>query len=351
MQTDWHEKARSLRKQGMGYHKIATLLGVSISTVVAVTSPNWLGTQVTRWTPERRKALGLPEKIGVKEAQEWAEKNEDIVREFMMAHRSFTPVKQLNNGIMRYGLTIRCVKRAAPDCLQHEDFFNSSGRPSHVHAAQTFRNHGWNVGGGYRNDVCPKCMAFLKYKPPVKKETTVEAVSNNGASSMKVFHTEPAKPEVKPEATKEVPLKTDKPMIAPEGAKVVVSLKEVDKTAKRLIDERLDEVYDAAKGGYLKGYTDAKLAEEMNVNRAWVAAVRDFGHGPETTAADISEELKAFDAKMDEWREAKKVVDASIEALTRLDNQVNDRLASFEKLSKEVQALYNAFKTKVRDLS
>ncbi len=56
---------------------------------------------------------------------------------------------------------------------------------------------------------------------------------------------------------------------------------------RRLIWAKLDEVYVDEKAGYSAGWTDARLAEDLGVPRAWVSTIRDENFGP-----DQSEELQ-----------------------------------------------------------
>src|SRR5690606_23813198 len=98
---------------------------------------------------------------------------------------------------------------------------------------------------------------------------------------------------------------------------------------------RLDEVYDASKGGYQNGYNDSKLAGELGTMIEWVALVRDFGHGPEVSADDRREDTETIKKLATAVQELGRRVEAGIERLEKYDQELNERMKEYEKAKKE----------------
>lgn len=333
--ADWVIEARRLfDEEKLSIKEIVERLGKSYTMVMARAGPNRdaygfrdLGIAVHR-------QFGFKSKPTVAEAQEFVKKNPDYMKEYEMADRQFQTVSLIANGTRRNALRIECSKKVAPDCKLHEEFYNKTGATtSTVHAATVFRNHGWIVGGGPRADICGNCYKFINDK---HRE---EAMAKKMANANIVAEVVGGKPV---SVVPNIP----KPVIPVSQ----LTLKDVDKTAKRIIDDKLDEVYDASKGGYINGYSDDKVASELSTMVEWVALVRDFGHGPNTSNADISEDIKAIDKALAEVKEAKRLVDAGVERVAELDKALNARLADFEQKSAAFQTLYNQVKAKLGNL-
>jgi hypothetical protein len=352
--ADWVPEARKLREAGMSYKDIAAKFNKSVTVVFQKTSPQRDAYAILDLGTGTRRALGFSKKPTIAEAEEFLKLWPDFIKDFEMSDRQFQKVSLIANGTRRDALRIECSKKLAPDCLLHEEFYNKSGSAtSVVHAATVFRNHGWIVGGGPRADICPKCYHFITEKQ--REDQRAKKMSNAnvievGAAQVNVQPNIPTPfPTPLPTPT---PAPPPAPPPAPKPAIPVsqLTLKDVDKTAKRIIDDKLDDVYEAGKGGYINGYSDEKVASELNTMVEWVALVRDFGHGPNTSNADISEDIKAIDKALSEVREAKRLVDAGVERMTELDKALNIRLADFEKKSAEFQTLYNQVKARLGNL-
>jgi len=56
---------------------------------------------------------------------------------------------------------------------------------------------------------------------------------------------------------------------------------ELSRADRRVIFLKLEEVYTDEQTGYQKGWDDAAVARDLNVERAWVAMVREENFGPE----------------------------------------------------------------------
>ena len=148
-----------------------------------------------------------------------------------MGERSF-PFESINRDGNRYSaMRIECCK------CESKAYFVQSGnkRLPPIAAEQYFRNHGWRVGNGPRADICPECIK--KAKPALKVEPMVETKAN-----------------------------------AP---------REMGRDDRRIITDKLDEIYDEKIGRYISPWTDAAVSRDLGVPRAWVAEVREQFFGPE----------------------------------------------------------------------
>ena len=333
--AEWVIEARRLfDEEKLPLNEIARKLGKSVSMVLTKAGPNRDAYGFRDLGAAMYRQFGFDHKPTVAEAEEFIRQNPDFMKDFEMSDRQFQAVSVFENGKRHSALRIECSKKVSDDCKLHEEFYNKTGNStSVVHAASVFRAHGWIVGGGPRADICGACYKFINDK---RRE---EAMAKKMSGATIITEAVGGKP---------VSVMTNVPKPAIPVSQL--TLKDVDKTAKRLIDDKLDEVYDASKGGYLNGYGDEKVASELNTMVEWVALVRDFGHGPNTSNADISEDVKAVDRSLKEVMEAKRLVDAGVERMAELDKALNARLADFEKKAADFQTLYNQVKAKLGNL-
>lgn len=183
--------------------------------------------------------------------------------------------------------TIRC-----PDCGCTEHFgWNGVKMPPPEAAAQHFRKLGWRVGGGPRADQCPQCQAKRQNKP----KTSVPA---------------PVAPLVPPPppSPSELPPRT------------------MTYADRRLVMIKIEEVYMDEHAGYVAPWSDQKVADDLNVPRAWVTELREQNFGP---AEGDGAELRALRAEIAGLREevavafAKARIDA--EAAEKRVNAVLDK--------------------------
>jgi len=101
---------------------------------------------------------------------------------------------------------------------------------------------GWKIGKRDNQHRCPKCFTAIKVtakqKQAEKKMTTIANIAKPPAAEM-------------------------------------------SREDRRIIFEKLNEVYADEKTGYTGDWTDAKLASDLGVARVWVSKVRDEMFGPE----------------------------------------------------------------------
>ena len=158
-----------------------------------------------------------------------------------------------------------------------------------------FRQHGWDVGANEHWDTCPECVAKHKINPTTKEDVEMTTVT---------------------------PIKTPTPSEAPPRV--------MQREDKRIIFQKLNEVYLDEKRGYDNGWSDLRVSQDLGIPRAWVAQVRDENFGPAGTNPDI-EEFKKGLAELQELKSIiKKFSEQDIPAVLM-------RIAALEKLANEVR--------------
>ena len=115
--------------------------------------------------------------------------------------------------------------------------------------ARKFEHMGWQVDLNRGKHVCPDCQ---ERKQPMKKD--------------------------EPQETTVVPLNVAKKM---------------DREDRRVIFEKLNEVYIDERHGYAPPWTDEAVAKDLGIPRAWVVQVRDEMFGPIASNSEIDEAVKA----------------------------------------------------------
>jgi hypothetical protein len=127
-------------------------------------------------------------------------------------------------------------------------------------AQRRFEGSGWFIGGTANQHRCSTCRGIER---SAKLFGTVMAV-NNTAKPTQAQQTGQAPPP---------------PVMGRED--------------RRVIFEKLNEVYGDDKTGYTGNWTDKLVAEDMNCPRAWVTTVREEMFGPAGGNAVLNEQIAA----------------------------------------------------------
>ncbi len=111
---------------------------------------------------------------------------------------------------------------------------------------------------------------------------------------------------------------------------------------RRIINIKLTECY--ADGGYVSPWTDQRVADDLNVPRAWVSEVREFSFGPEGSNPLFDEFLSA---------QAGFAADCRALSLSRVElvSVAADADKRIKALQDDVQAQVKAACRKVADLA
>ena len=100
----------------------------------------------------------------------------------------------------------------------------------------------------------------------------------------------PRKPRKgRPTASTSAPIIT-KPAIMKKEITMTTTTVRVPTPDERMrVRRKLDEVFDDAKGMYLDGYSDQRLAEELNLPRKIVELIREAAYGPIRTDSEVEQ--------------------------------------------------------------
>ncbi|MCW2218795.1 hypothetical protein M2232_002327 [Bradyrhizobium japonicum] len=115
---------------------------------------------------------------------------------------------------------------------------------------------GWRIGRKRRDHRCPKCVALLD-------------AANSKVMPMSQTTPPPAAP---------IKIAAD-------------NIRQITREDRRIIFEKLNEVYVSDKVGYAGNWTDDKLAQDLGVPRAWVRLIRDENFGDEAGNEDLRKML------------------------------------------------------------
>lgn len=128
------------------------------------------------------------------------------------------------------------------------------------YAAEKFRKDGWKVGKSAHQNRCPGCFSAIKIAATRKRKETLMNTTS-----------------------KVVPIPTNGP---------IEEHRPMTRDERRIIFSKIDELYVGDKTGYVEGWSDARIATDLGVPRAWVSSLREEYFGPE-----MNENMVA-DAKM-----------------------------------------------------
>jgi hypothetical protein len=132
------------------------------------------------------------------------------------------------------------------------------------HVTRKFEAMGWKIGKHARQNRCPACFSAIKIAATRKSR---ENHMDSSSISSKVVPINPT-----PVA--------NAPPIEHQRAQT--------RDDRRIIFEKIDDVYVDERIGYSTGWSDQRIATDLGVPRAWVSKIRDENFG-----ADIDEAATA----------------------------------------------------------
>lgn len=203
--------------------------------------------------------------------------------------------------------SIQCRKCGAVEKLAIP---NHGKDPSPENVAAKFRNKGWSVAARRGHDVCPSCQSRNKAKLRVVSES----------EETQPFHAEPPR--------------------------------EMSREDRRVIFAKLNDVYLDEDQGYDAGWSDAKVADDLGVPRAWITAIREENFGAEIIIGDGAKALIAeFNDLLKEQARFAKDYDKNQDRLLKLAAEEDARRGKFEdSLKAEREAVLSAWKKSDREL-
>ncbi len=214
-----------------------------------------------------------------------------------------TRVPYGEDGRLVRGIIARC---GAPNCeaavpLPVNLMANGRGMDDNIEwqfIARKLEQKGWRVGKSPTAHRCPKCFNAAKFSAIRKWE--------------------------KPMPKVEVPPSQVALQIVKDHGKVMT------REDRRIIFEKLNEVYIDGKVGYGRGWTDEKVATDLGVPRAWVKLLREENFGDEVGNEEIHEQLAEAKVALTEMRR----LEPDMRRLLALADKVEKSLSEIQKVLK-----------------
>ncbi|MET3995011.1 hypothetical protein ABID65_006677 [Bradyrhizobium sp. S3.9.2] len=169
---------------------------------------------------------------------------------------------------------------------------NSTGNDDEIEfkfISRKLERMGWQIGHVRYQHRCPKCLSIVKF------DNKVEA-KKNGAQPMKV----------------------------------VENTRVMSREDRRIIFDKLNQVYVDDAVGYGAGWTDEKVATDLGVPRAWVRVIREENFGDEVANEDIRKKLNEATALLAEMKQ--------------IEPDVRQWLALLDKTEKQLAEIQKVFK-------
>ena len=208
-----------------------------------------------------------------------------------------TRVPYGDDGKLVRGIIARCSCGAAIPLPVNtmNGFKTSDAEVEFQFIAKKLEQKGWRVGRRREAHLCPKCAA-AKIKR-VSQEKPMVSVNKPVEPSLQVVQ---------------------------ENARVM------QREDRRIIFEKLNEVYVSDKVGYGTGWTDEKVATDLGVPRAWVQLIRKENFGDEVGNEDIREQVREAQAMLAQVR----AIEPEMRRLLGMSDKIERSLAEIQKVLK-----------------
>ena len=206
------------------------------------------------------------------------------------------------------GITVRCGY--CPDTMQSIPVNSfASAKTSSDDLEKSFicrklEALGWLIGRNKNQHRCPECYKKIKFAAVRKSQDKIKMTT---------------------EAPKVISLTGNAP--AP-----VMPTREMTRDDRRIIFEKLQEVYVNETVGYSPGWTDHKVATDLGVPRTWVSKIRDENFGEELTNEETRKVLQEAKLALQDARLAAIKVDEAMEAYKKASGVI-------ERLSKSINEI------------
>jgi hypothetical protein len=225
----------------------------------------------------------------------------------MSKQRQFEETHQRHGGAFQRVARIACSRCGVSSSVNIQ---TATGfLPANV-IRERFEHLKWEVGKSHDRDLCPGCV--LKQK---QEKSNLKIVANS--------------PQHVASSPSQQPPRV------------------MQRDDRRIIFEKLNEVYLDDKRGYEAGWSDHRIATDLGVPRSWVETVRKEMFGDIGASSEMVEYLSQMDAFAKQARQDliearnlyQKVEDLFEHSPIRTINELGDRLSKLERLAAEVRKL------------
>lgn len=207
----------------------------------------------------------------------------------------FRVVRLGEGSTTRSGVQIECSGCGVTSTVQQNNHRHWNMRSLEAH----WTKHGWTVGNKSSKDKCPDC-------------------------------TRPRRSNVS-ELPKNV---TALPVAAPSPSQQ--SPREMTRMDRRAIFVKLEECYGTEQTGYNGDWTDDKVAIDLGVPKAWVAAVRDENFGPASDNAEIRRVLAEAKVLLTQANVLKSEMERYATTVDRMKGDLAKLLSNSERIANAI---------------
>lgn len=214
-----------------------------------------------------------------------------------------TRVPYGDDGRLVRGIIARCgnCEAAVPLVVNTMTSHSNCDEVEWQYIAKKLEAKGWRIGKSRTSHRCPKCFKAAKFAAIRKSDAAAVAMSaRNEEIAMQVV----------------------------ENARVM------SREDRRIIFDKLNQVYIDAKIGYAPGWTDEKVATDLGVPRGWVRLLRDENFGDEMSNEDIRASVAEAQSILKEIRTFQHSFDPEVRRLYGLADKIEKSLAEIQRVLK-----------------
>ncbi|MGY3130070.1 hypothetical protein ACVWZM_000752 [Bradyrhizobium sp. USDA 4501] len=194
------------------------------------------------------------------------------------------------------GVAVICGHCGACENMPVNNFPGRNGSGNDVEfqfVKRKLEARGWKIGSKPAQHRCSKCFSSIKATAARRAPENGSPAMNGGAS------------------VSVTPIKSFNDVAA----------RMLGRDDRRIIFEKLNEVYVNDKVGYSAGWTDERVASDLGVPRAWVRLIRDENFGDEMANEEIRRQVADASRLLDEVKKATAQAEVIVADLKRLNNE------------------------------
>jgi AraC-like DNA-binding protein len=208
------------------------------------------------------------------------------------------------------GVVVSCGSCEVTESLRVNNFggHSSSEEATEIRfVARKLESQGWHFGRTSADHRCPQCFT-------IAKQNAARNASEKRAREKDEMQQSPHN-----------------------GINGSASSRPMTRDDRRIIFEKLNEVYVSDKVGYGDGWTDEKVAADLGVPRAWVKLLRDENFGDEMANDDIRARIKEAADILAQIKAHRPVLDNAVGEMRKLQT-------SADKIEKSLAEIGKVFK-------
>lgn len=219
--------------------------------------------------------------------------------------RDFDPCQIPVGNRMVRGYRLTCGRCSASSRVAVNTMRDGDNTKTSRMITRKFEQEGWRVGKTGHQDRCPQCLATQQHQKQKVIPMSLPTPSN-------------VTPIVQPTVEKTL-----------------------GREDRRVIFEKLNDVYVNEKTGYAQTWTDKKVAEDLGVPRAWVATVREEMFGPAGNNEAIAAAAAETEVVLAKITKALEEVRALETRLSKIESALCDE---GDKLSRQLKQIMDSLR-------